>query len=135
MVLLIGPRTFHVIPATFHQRLVLGDLELLAIDDAGPLGPRPVPVVGVLLHVQLGELRLLLVELLLGLDGHRLPARTQDLRDTGVVQVWTGLQDLPPFVLGPDHEGVHRPLDVVLALGGLHPLLPLWTLEETWSRS
>jgi len=130
-----APQVLHLLLPAPHQGLVLGDLELLAVDDAGPLGPWPVPVVGVLLHVQLGELRLLLVELLLGLDGHRLPARTQDLRDAGVVQVGAGLQDLPPFVLGPDHEGVHRPLDVVLALGGLHPLLPLWTLEETWSRS
>jgi len=39
---------------------------------------------------------------------------TEDLADIGVVHVGEGLQDLSPLVLGPNHEGVHRPLDVRL---------------------
>ena len=35
---------------------------------------------------------------------------TEDLGDVGVVHVGARLQDLPPLVLGPDHERVHRPL-------------------------
>ena len=41
---------------------------------------------------------------------------TEDLGDVAVVHVWAGLEDLPALVLGPDHEGVHRPLDVRTAL-------------------
>ena len=48
---------------------------------------------------------------------------TQDLADVGVVHVGEGLQDLPPLVLGPHHEGVHWPLDVGLA-GAPPPGLP-----------
>lgn len=40
---------------------------------------------------------------------------TQYLGDVGVVHIRAGLEDLPPFVLGPYHKGVHRPLDVVAA--------------------
>lgn len=32
------------------------------------------------------------------------------------MHVWTGFEDLPPLVFGPDHEGVHRPLDVRMAV-------------------
>ena len=41
------------------------------------------------------------------------------------MQVRTGLEDLPSFVLRPDHEGVHGSLDVVLPLP--LQLLPLRT--------
>ena len=41
---------------------------------------------------------------------------TKDLADVGVVHVGESLQDLPPLVLGPHHEGVHGPLDVGLAV-------------------
>ena len=44
---------------------------------------------------------------------------TEDLGDVGVVHVGARLQDLPPLVLGPDHEGVHRPLDVRLSVAVL----------------
>lgn len=40
---------------------------------------------------------------------------TQDLADVGIVHVGEGLQDLPPLVLGPHHEGIHGPLDVGLS--------------------
>lgn len=39
---------------------------------------------------------------------------TKDLADVGVVHVGERLQDLPPLVFGPNHEGIHRPLDVWL---------------------
>jgi len=45
------------------------------------------------------------------------PALTQDLADAGVVHVREGLQNLPPLVLRPHHEGVHGPLDVVVVPG------------------
>ena len=112
-----APDVLFVLFPALDKGLVLGDLELLAVDHAGPLGPGPVPVVGVLLHVQLGQLGLLLVELLLHLRAHGLPAGAEDLGDAGVVEVGAGLQDLPPLVLGPDHEGVHGALDVVLVPG------------------
>ena len=86
----LTPQLPHLLPPGLHQRLVLGDPELLAVHYAGPLGPRPVPathqsagasavwavspVVGVLLHVQLGQLGLLLVEKLLLCVGHCLPS-------------------------------------------------------------
>ena len=35
------------------------------------------------------------------------------LGNLGVVSVWIGRDNLPPLQLRPDHEGVHRPLDVV----------------------
>lgn len=37
---------------------------------------------------------------------------TEDLGDVRVVHVRAGLEDLPAFVARPDHESVHRPLDV-----------------------
>ncbi len=43
-------------------------------------------------------------------------ALTEDLGDVRVVHVGTGLQDLPPLVLRPDHERVHRALDMRLAV-------------------
>ena len=48
---------------------------------------------------------------------------TKDLADVGVVHVREGLQNLSPLVLGPHHEGVHRPLDVWLAAAAT-PSLP-----------
>ena len=43
-------------------------------------------------------------------------ALTKDLGDVGVVHVRTCLQDLPPLILGPYHEGVHGALDVRCAV-------------------
>ena len=60
-----APHLAHLLAPLLHQRLVLGDAQLLAVDDAGAFGSRPVAVVGVLLHVQLGQTRLLLVVRLL----------------------------------------------------------------------
>ena len=39
------------------------------------------------------------------------------------MHVRAGLEDLPPLILGPDHEGVHGPLDVRMAVTVL-PTLP-----------
>ena len=80
---------------------------------------RLVLVVGVLLHVHLpeslglGDVRgfLLLRQLS--------PAGAQLLRDLRVVHVRLVLADLPPLQLGPDHEGVHRSLDVARGLLGV----------------
>ncbi len=44
---------------------------------------------------------------------------TQNLGDVGVVHVWAGLEDLPPLILGPDHERIHRALDVLAAVAVL----------------
>lgn len=44
------------------------------------------------------------------------PSETQLFTDLGVVHVRLVLADLPPLHLAPDHEGIHRPLDVVAAL-------------------
>ena len=95
-----------------QESLVLGDPHLLPVHDARPLGSGPVSVVGMLLHVELGESALLLVIGLLLRVAHRLPPSSQDLGDVGIVHVRTRFQDLPPLVLGPHHERVHRSLHV-----------------------
>lgn len=51
----------HLLPPVPHDRLVLADAQLLAVHEAGALGPRLVFVVGVLLQVLLAETGLLLV--------------------------------------------------------------------------
>lgn len=60
---------------------------------------------------------------------------TEDLADVGVVHVREGLQNLSPLVLGPNHEGVHRPLDVWLAAAAT-PSLPeysgVWHTGGAW---
>ena len=71
-----APELPHLLPALAHQGLVLGDAHLLAVDDAGALRARPIPVVRVLLHVQLRQPRLLLVVRLLLRVRHRLPSST-----------------------------------------------------------
>lgn len=48
---------------------------------------------------------------------------TENLADVGVVHVREGLENLSPLVLSPDHEGVHRPLDVRLVAAAT-PRLP-----------
>ena len=96
--------------------LELSDFHFLPIEEAISLRPRLVPVVRVLDHVQLGNLGLFVVVLLLLLTVHVLPAGAQDLGDVGVVQLRAVVQDLPPLVLGPDHEGIHRSLDVVFLI-------------------
>ena len=80
------------------------------------LSPWAVLVVGVVLHV-LGTDALGLVDegTLLCLS-QQLPLRAEALGDLRVVHLWVVLSDLPPLQPGPDHEGVHRPLDVVILL-------------------
>lgn len=65
----------HLLSPRPHHLLVLADAQLLAVDDAGALGPGLVLVVGVLLQVNLAEARLLLIERLFLLVCHGLPAR------------------------------------------------------------
>jgi len=103
-----------------HEHLVLADAHLLSIHNAGPLGPRSVSVIWMLLHVHLAQPRLFLVVRLLLRVAHRFPLLAQNLRYVRVVHVWTLLEDLPALVLGPNHEGVHGPLDV--RLGTLAPI-------------
>jgi hypothetical protein len=75
MSIFLRPELFHLLPPTAYERLVLRDLELLAVEDAGALGAGPVAIVGMLLHVELAQLSLpLVVQLLLG-RWHRLPPR------------------------------------------------------------
>ena len=45
-----------------------------------------------------------------------LPVRPEPLGDLGVVHLGVLLRDLPTLDPGPDHESVHRPLDVLLLL-------------------
>ena len=40
------------------------------------------------------------------------PVRTEYLADVGVVHIRTRFEYLPAFLTGPDHERVHRTLDV-----------------------
>jgi hypothetical protein len=73
--ILLRPELLHLLPPTAYERLVLRDLELLAVEDAGALGAGPVAIVGVLLHVELAQLSLpLVIQLFLG-RWHRLPSR------------------------------------------------------------
>ena len=85
-----------------------------------PLWPGLVSVPRVLDHVEPGELGLPVVVELLLLPRHRLPPGAQDLGDVGVVKIWTRVQDLPPLVLGPDHEGIHGSLHVILLVLLVH---------------
>lgn len=47
---------------------------------------------------------------------HVLPVLTENLRYVGVMHVRTCLENFSTLVLSPDHESVHRPLDVWLVL-------------------
>lgn len=51
----------HLLPPVPHDRLVFADAQLLAVHEAGALGPGLIFVVGVLLQVLLAETGLLLV--------------------------------------------------------------------------
>ena len=99
-----------------QQLLEFCYLHFLSIEEAVSLWSGSVPVVRMLDHVKLGNLGLLLIILLLLLAFHTLPPGAQDLGDVRVVELRAGVQDLPSLVPRPDHEGVHRPLDVVLLL-------------------
>lgn len=64
----------HLLPPVAHDGLVLADAQLLAVHQAGALGPGLVLVVGVLLQVLLAEAGLLLVVWLLLEVRHSFPA-------------------------------------------------------------
>ena len=89
------------------------NFHFLSIKEAVSLWSWFVPVVRVLDHVELGYLRLFIIVILLLLAAHALPPRAQDLRDVGVVKLRARVQDLPSLVLRPDHERIHRSLDVI----------------------
>ncbi len=82
---------------------------------SGRLGllPRLVFVVGVLPLVEDPQPLGLFDVRLSGLLGQEFPPAPELFRYLGVVFIWRDLDDLSPLQLGPDHEGVHRPLDVV----------------------
>ncbi len=81
------------------------------------LPPGAVLVLGMVLHV-LGTDALGLIDKrpLFGLS-QKLPFRSQPLGNLRVVHLWVVLGNLPSLQSGPDHEGVHWPLDVVILLG------------------
>ena len=65
---------------------------------------------------------------------------TKDLADVGVVHVREGLQDLPPLIFGPHHEGIHGPLDMGLTAVPApgfpeHSSLGDTSTYETWTSS
>ena len=75
--------------------------------------PRSVLVIGILLHVEQPQLLGPVDERLPLLLRQLLPPPTQALGDLRVVDVGLDVDDSPPLDLRPDHEGVHRALDVV----------------------
>ena len=60
-----------------------------------------------------------LVVWLLFCGGHGLSSSSENFANIAVVHVRTGLQDFAAFILGPDHERIHRSFDVLLLLAGL----------------
>lgn len=54
-------------------------------------------------------------------------ALTKDLADAGVMHVWEGLENFPPLILGPHHEGIHGSLDVA-AVPGLREMAGAWRI-------
>ena len=112
----------------FHQSFKICNLHLLSIDKTVPLWPGLVSVSRVLDHVEPGELGLPVVVELLLLPRHRLPPGAQDLGDVRVVEIRTRVQNLPPLVLGPDHEGVHGSLHVIFLVPRRSWLFPLRSL-------
>ena len=66
-----------------------------------------------------------------GLLGEQLPPPPQLLGDLCIVLVRRHLDDLPPFQLRPDHEGIHGSLDVIWRmLFGLENKQKKGTLEK-----
>ncbi|XP_072792760.1 uncharacterized protein [Taeniopygia guttata] len=94
-----------------------GEGKLVLLEQRLGLPPRPVLVVGVLLHVH-GPQPLGLVDEgpLLRL-GQQLPLSAQALADLRVVHLGVLLGHLSSLRPRPHHEGVHRPLDVIHRLG------------------
>jgi len=84
------------------------------------LPPRPVLVLGVVLHVPgTDPLGLVDERPLVHLRQH-LPLGAKPLRDFGVVHLRVFLRHLSTLNSRPNHEGVHRPLDVVTTLTWTH---------------
>lgn len=71
-----GKELPHLLPPRPHHLLVLADTQLLAVDNAGALGPGLVFVVGILLQMDLAEPCLLFIIRLFLLVRHGLPARS-----------------------------------------------------------
>lgn len=76
----------HLLTSWPHHLLVLSNAQLLAVDDAGSLGPWLVLVVGIFLQMDLAQAGLLLVVRLLLLVGHGFPARAWSKWLTAIFQ-------------------------------------------------
>lgn len=94
-----------------------GEGELVLFEQRLGLAPRPVLVVGMLLHVHGSQALRLVDERPLLRLGEQLPLGAQALADLRVVHLRVLLGHLPPLSPRPHHEGVHGPLDVVHRLG------------------
>ncbi|KAJ1519923.1 hypothetical protein ONE63_004160 [Megalurothrips usitatus] len=92
---------------------------LVLLQEGLRLAPRPVLVVGVLLHVHGPQPLRLVDEGPLILLREQLPLGAQPLGDLRVVHLGVVLRHLAPLPPRPDHEGVHGPLDAVHVLVGL----------------
>ena len=93
-----------------------GDLSPLLLHHRLRLPPGPVLVLGMLLHVQRPQTLGLVYEGALLHLREELPLGPEPLGDLRVVHLGVLLGHLPPLSPGPDHEGVHGTLDVVLLL-------------------
>lgn len=80
----------HLLSPWAHHLLVLSNAEFFSVDDAGPLGPRLVFVVWVLLEVELTQTGLFLVVWLLVLVWHRLPPWTYATQEIQISVSQTG---------------------------------------------
>lgn len=94
-----------------------GEGELVLLEQRLGLAPRPVLVVGVLLHVHGSQALRLVDERPLLRLGEQLPLGAQALADLRVVHLGVLLGHLAPLSPRPHHEGIHGPLDVVHRLG------------------
>ena len=93
--------------STYCYYLVLRNAHLLPVMNTSSLWPRFILVVGILLHVRLGQPRLLLVKWLFLFGTHVFPSRAQNFGNVRVVHVGILGQNLSPFVLCPHHKSVH----------------------------
>lgn len=94
--------------------------EFILLEQGFCLAPRPVLVVGVLLHVDGAQSFRLVYEGTLLRFAQQFPLGAQTLRYLRVVHLGVLLGHLSPLPAGPHHERVHRPfhaIDVVVLAG------------------
>ncbi len=90
-VLILEPLLTRFTAAVTHEFFILGNSKSFSIDNAGPLWPRAITVVGVVLHVLSAQPRLLFVVGLLLLRRHGLPTSPENFRNVAVVHIGAGL--------------------------------------------